>query len=238
MFVRRSSPLVGSALAVVIAAAALLTGGPAAATRSVAKRPVLEVVPCATVFGAGPEPLPAPPRRLPAALPARVATRLAFYSNGRITLLAPKGWSCDALLAADGGELLQAYPEGKPPKEGGKVGESVRVVAEYTGHGPGAQLVCAYFPDSPAADFFGPEGPACPDLPDGRIVEHETDDVATFAEPVGTVGEVIYPQASPESSIGVPVTYAECTLRRARRALCTPILDDVLARRPPVLPAG
>ena len=112
------------------------------------------------------------------------------------------------------------------------------MVSDSTGHGPGAQLVCPYFPDSEAARFFGPDGPACPAVPAGRIVERETDDVATFTDPVGTRGEVIYPQSIPESSGGVTVTYAECTLRGTRQALCTPVLDDVLARRPPTPSAG
>jgi hypothetical protein len=220
--------VVTALLAVVVLAAA-----PAGATRPVARQ-VIPVVSCATEFGATPDSLPTPPQQLPVALPKRVARRLAFYSNGRITLLAPKGWSCAGLVAADGSEQLEAYPKGKVPKPGGKVGEAVLVVAEYTGHGPGAQLVCPYFPDSAAAHFFGPEGPACPALPEGRIVQHETDDVATFTDPVGTRGEVIYPQVAAEPSPGVPVTYAECTLRGARKAMCTPILDDVLSRRPPV----
>ncbi len=203
-----------------------------------AKRPVVPVVSCATEFGAAPDALPTPPKRLPVGLTPPVARRLAFYSNGRITMLAPRGWACAGLVAADGSEQLQAYPRGKVPKPGVKVGESVLVVSDSTAHGPGAQLVCPYFPDSDAAHFFGSEGPACPALPEGRIVEHETDDVAIFTDPVGTRGEVIYPQVATESSPGVPVTYAECTLRGPRKALCTPILDDVLTRRPPAVSAS
>ncbi len=214
-------------------AATLLVAAPVGAARA-SKRPVVPVVSCATEFGATPDSLPTPPKQLPVGLAPRVTRRLAFYSNGRLTLLAPKGWSCDGLVAADGSEQLQAYPPGKVPKPGGKVGQSVLVVADNTGHGPGAQLVCPYFPDSAAARFFGPEGPACPALPEGRIVEHETDDVAIFTDPVGTRGEVIYPQVAAKPSLGVPVTYAECTLRGPREALCAPILDDVLTRHPPV----
>jgi hypothetical protein len=216
----------------------LVSGGASAETSS-ARRPVLDVVTCPTQFGAGPETLPAPPARLPVGLPARVAKQLAFYSNGRITMLAPKGWSCDGLLAADGGEQLQAYPKGAAPKPGRAIaGPSVIVVADYTGHGPGAQLVCPYFPDSEAARFFGAEGPACPALPRGRTVVHETDDVATFRGPTGTVGEVIYPQNTGESPGGVPVTYAECTIRGVGKALCASVLDDVLTRRPPSTPVA
>lgn len=224
---RLSTAFVGGA----VLAAAL--GAGIAEARTVSKRQVLDVVTCATTFGVDGEQLAPPPKQLPVALPKKIAQQLAFYSNGRITFLAPTGWSCDGLVGADGSEQLQAYPQGKPPKPGGKVGESVLVISDYTAHGPGAQLVCPYFPDSPAAQFFGPEGPACPALPEGRIVEHETDDVATFTDPVGTRGEVIYPQTSSELG-GASVTYAECTLRGARKALCTPVLDDVVVRRAPV----
>lgn len=208
-----------------------------AAARSPTKRQVLEIVPCATTFGIGPdESAPAPPKRLPVALPRSAARALAFYSNGRITFLAPKGWECEGIVGADGSEQLQAFPKKGAPGAGNKLGESVVVVSDYTGHGPGAQLVCPYFPNSPAARFFGDAGPDCPALPEGRVVERETEDVVTFTEPGGTVGEVVYPQSSREPSFGAPVTYAECTLRGARRALCIPILDDVLARRSPVVP--
>lgn len=217
-----------------MAAVAVLGAGPAIA-RMPEKRQVLDVVTCPTTFGTDAGESTPVPKHLSVALPKRVAARLAFYSNGRITFLAPKGWSCDGLVAADGSEQLQAYSGTVPPKPGGKVGQSVLVVSDYTGHGPGAQLVCPYFPDSQAAHFFGPDGPACPALPEGRIVQHETDDIATFTDPVGTVGEVVYPQV-PDDSLAVPVTYAECTIRGARKSLCTPILDDLLARRPPAVP--
>ena len=59
-----------------------------------------------------------------------------------------------ALVAGDGGQKLDVYPPGKPdyaselPPKGA---ELVEVQGEYTGHIPGAQLVCRLVPQSAAA---------------------------------------------------------------------------------------
>jgi hypothetical protein len=77
---------------------------------------------------------------------------VSFYSNGRLTVLAPSGWACTALVAGDGGQKLDVYPPGKPDyasELAPKGAELVEIQGEYTGHIPGAQLVCRYPPTRP-----------------------------------------------------------------------------------------
>jgi len=223
-------------IALAAAVALLALGVPAPAGAAPGTR--FDVMGCDTQLGLGSTTdTTAVPKAVTARVSATVARRLTAYSSGALTALGPKGWACDAIIGADGGTNLRIFPKGKPPSDDpdAKVGESVQVDGEYTGHGPGARLVCPYFPDSAAARFFGDEGPACPALPEGRVVTPTSSpDVVRFHDAVGTVGEVVYPQVAQEPTSGEVVTYAECTLTGRRHSLCTPILADVLRRRPPV----
>jgi hypothetical protein len=207
---------------------------------------VLPVVPCPTTFGAQPS-YPFVPRQLPT---AGLSRGLSFYSNGMLTILAPAGWACAALVAADGGRRLGAYPPGQrdasltPAQPGTRV---VQLDADYTGHGPGAQLVCPLFPQSPAATFLQGVSPPCPATPSGETRAHLTDDVVTFDDPSGvhgtgagsggslvSIGAVVYPQVkSPEPQGGVNVAVLSCTLPNDLASLCQAIQTDFLVRYSP-----
>ena len=63
------------------------------------------VAPCSVRNGTD-GPLPSPPTKLLGALSTREAARLQFYSDGFQTVLGPRGWSCQALLAADGSQAI------------------------------------------------------------------------------------------------------------------------------------
>src|SRR6202035_4264766 len=77
--------------------------------------------------------------------------------DGFVTLLGPRGWSCHGVEAADGGRSLSVFPPGQSdPLLGDHLGagtSGVTAILDYTGHGPGAQLVCSLFPHSAAADL-------------------------------------------------------------------------------------
>lgn len=205
----------------------------------------LPVTACPTTYGAG-------TRRpfVASRLPTQGGTAgLSFYSNGLLTVLAPTGWSCSALVAADGGERLDAYPPGGPDLSttSPAVGtELVQVDGEYTGHGPGALFICPLFPGSPAATFMHGT-PPCPEAPPGQVTTPITADVVTFRDPPGTrgsgagsggaltsIGAAVYPQVGrPEPAGGVPVDVLSCTLDTARSRLCPAIEADFLVRYGP-----
>ncbi|HXQ60036.1 MAG TPA: hypothetical protein VN799_08045, partial [Acidimicrobiales bacterium] len=206
----------------------------------------LPVVPCPTSYAAGNNPHPFVPNELPAAVPAR---GLRFYSNGLMTVLGPAGWACSALVAADGGELLDVYPPGQPDLSVTVISPGSQVVqleVDYTGHGPGAGLICPLFPDSPAATFES--GLPCPTLPPAESTLRLTDDVVAFSDPPGvrgtgagsggplrSLGDAVYPQVKPaEPPGGVTVAVLSCTLASNVDPLCMSIQADFLVRQAPV----
>ncbi len=195
---------------------------------------VLPVVSCDTTFGISGQAAPWHPQSLAATMSGTAAKRLNFYSNGFFTVLAPRGWACAGLVAADGGSSLSVYPVGAKPANGATASAtspSVTITGEYTGHGPGALLVCVYFPSSPAARFFGSGGPACPKLPAGTRVQLLTADIAEAREPSGAETIVLYPQVGSDASVNV--TVARCALTPRDKSLCAPIIADVIARHFP-----
>jgi len=224
---------------VVLSVYGLASLSPVAASEPTLGLVGLSVVPCATRFGVT-EAQPSLPAKLPVALTKANAARLTFYSNGFMTLLGPRGWSCQALVATDGSEAIEVYRAGSAQAASlpspDTPAESVYARDDYTGHGPGALLVCAYFPSSPAASFFHGGPPACPSVPAGTTITHLTDDTVLFRLPDTRTGIVIYPQITPEPAAGSNVTLASCRIRGSGAALCDPILQDYTARAYPSTP--
>jgi len=209
---------------------------------------VLPVISCNTAYGAGSPPSPFVARQLPTTSSTR---SVSFYSNGRLTVLAPSGWACSALVAGDGGQKLDVYPPGKPdyasqlPPKGA---ELVEVQGEYTGHIPGAQLVCRLFPNSAAASEVnqdGLPGPQC-QAPTGEKTTQLTPDVVVFNDPAGvtgtgsgsgsllsSMGAAMYPQLAFGATDSVNVAMLSCTLPANQANLCRAIEGDFLVRNPP-----
>ena len=206
---------------------------------------VLPVVPCPTTYGVQPNATPFVAHQLPA---ATAASGLSFYSNGRLTVLGPAGWACSALVAADGGQRLDVYQPGQPDLSTHQAPPGTAVIqvdADYTGHGPGAQLICPLFPNSPAATFLSPSLP-CPAHASREHLTRLSDDVVSFEDPAGvigagagsggslnSVGAAVYPQMNPEPEGGVTVDVLSCTLPSRNSDDCDAIEADFLVRNPP-----
>jgi hypothetical protein len=212
------------------------------------------VVPCTTQFGVTGQTLPAPPASLSVAMAKQTAEQLSFYSNSAITVLAPKGWTCAGLVAADGIQQLNVVPPGQAQVTIGEPSSSdtqgITTQLDYTGHGPGAFLVCGLFPGTPAALKAAAIAP-CSTIPAQEQVQRPTPDTAIFSDPpgvrgsgdpsggrYGTYGVVIYPQTADASSGDVTVAKASCTLA-SNAGLCKTIIADFVARQsPPTLGAS
>jgi hypothetical protein len=216
--------------------------------------PTVPVASCQTVFGAQESPAPRIAAELPLAASAATAARLAFYSNGFVTILGPRRWTCRAVEAADGGRSVSVFPPGQtdplladhPPSDAA----GVTVLFDYTGHGPGALLVCSLFPRSDAAALARGVAP-CPALPRREQLERPTPDSVVFHDPPGVKGTgspsgthnaasgfVSFPQLRPEPS-SVPVAKLTCSLPPAVSGLCPAIIGDFLTRSvPAAIPAG
>jgi len=227
--------------------------GASAATRGSSKKlvsttpsvTVLPVISCPTSFAGETNPHPFVASRLPTASPGR---GLTFYSNGLITVLGPAGWSCGALVAGDGGQKLDVYPPGSPDYSTSlapKGATLIEVTAEYTGHLPGAEVVCALFPHSAAAADVKAGGLPCP-VAAREKTKVLTPDVVAFSDPAGVTGTgagsggrlqssgaAVYPQLPGGSDISVNVSLLSCTLPKRSAAACAAILGDFLVRNQP-----
>jgi hypothetical protein len=205
----------------------------------------LAVATCSTTYGAGSPASPFVAQQLATTTSLR---GLSFYSNGRITVLGPAGWSCGALVAADGGQTLAVYPPGRPNYSSAQVPKGAAVIqveADYTGHLPGAELVCGLFPGSAAAGDVHSDGMPCP-VPPGQKSSRLTPDVVLFNDGPGTtgtgsgsggslpsVGAAVYPQLASADTTSVNVSVLSCTLSKSLATLCPAIRADYLARTPP-----
>jgi len=189
------------------------------------------VTPCPTEYGVEGLKSPRTPGTVSAVLPTEVSSRLGFYSNGRLTVLAPKAWTCSALLAANGSAYLSVYPPGAadPADYNATDGRGVVARSDWLEHAPGAGLVCAYFPGSAAVQIMESVG-GCPALPAGVAVTHPASGLATFVTPDDEYGVVLYPQGP-----GAAVTLAKetCRLDEADSAALCPFVTEDFADRWP-----
>jgi hypothetical protein len=214
--------------------------------------PAVPVTSCPTISGGDQAAAPRIPSRLPLAASTATAGRLAFYSDGFVILLGPRGWSCRGVDAADGSLSLSVFPRGHTdPLLGHVSADAAGITAfiDYTGHGPGALLVCSLFPQSAAAALA--RGiTSCPAPPRREQLERPTPDVVIFRDPPGVAGTgspsggrnaasglVSFPQLRPEPS-SVPVAKATCSLPPSMTALCSAIVADFLTRSLPAVPSA
>ena len=207
---------------------------------------VLSVISCTTTYGAPPSGTPFVAHQLATTTAVR---GLSYYSNGQITVLGPAGWACSALVAGDGGQALAVYPPGRPDYTAVPIPKGAQVVevfADYTGHIPGADLVCGFFPHSAAASYIASGGESCTTPPTGQKVTTLTPDVVTFSDPPGltgagsgsggsltSVGAAVYPQLAYGATDSVDVSLLSCTLPAKQSRLCRSIEGDFLVRNTP-----
>jgi hypothetical protein len=201
---------------------------------------------CPTQFGIEGQTPPKGPSSMNA--PASVANDVRGYSNGFISMLAPAGWSCSGLAAADGGQGLDAYPSGQAPSAlqiptgtpSNALAVSVQIPSQGTG--PASQLACPYFPTAATGS-----GVPCQTPPPGEIVHRGGANFVEVQDPPGVAG-LLTPSGGPDPANGVVVwnatdayaAEAVCTLPEQERELCTVVLNDFLARYgnpPPPTPA-
>jgi hypothetical protein len=177
-------------------------------------------------------------------LPPTSAAALEFYSVGTETLLGPRGWSCAQLAAADGSSEMAVYPPGVAnPTEGAPPSVASQVVYasfDYTGHLPGLDLVCAYFPSLASSSQE-----SCPStVPTTEQTNQLTPDVVAITDPAGVKGNLtgsggswpvtgfaVAPQSA-DLAGGEDVAMISCSLRSS--SFCQSILGDFIIRDFPV----
>ncbi len=225
------------------------TASPSTTSSTTAPASVAVPVPlvtCPTVFGVTPpstsEPLPASEE---VNVPAPLAGELAAYADtrGLMMLLAPKSWMCSALYGADGSGGVIVYPSGEAvpqswgagwPLSSGSSDEAIS--GTQTGGSPvqAASQACSLFAVA-ATTYEGDLGRACRARPSSESVQQINAGVVGFEDPPDLKGDGI-PSGGQDPANGV-VTYYQslpsylvsCTLPSDEHALCTTVLNQVIA---------
>jgi hypothetical protein len=183
----------------------------------------LAVVPCPTSLGVPSGPKIMLPRSRQVAVPATLAGRLAVYtdSRGMMGLVAPKGWDCKAVIAADGSGGVAVYPRGERlPSSWGvswplaRTSAVTAVVGSQTSACYTCTLgqACRLFPAANSALRGALGRQACARRPEAEKVTALGAGIMSFTDPPGTTGDGVpsggrYPAAGvmtwyPKSSDG------------------------------------
>jgi hypothetical protein len=248
---RRASASVSAGSAPSSAAASVLTSPAASTPESGAGTPSpssstlamglpagsLPVVACATSFGVNESPPPLP-TSMAVSVSRSLAKQLAVYSDadGVLKLLAPRGWSCDAGLGADGSGSVEVYPPGFTPSAGKFAAGARAIVGSETSACTGCreELACRLFTTA-ANDYLQDYQAACPSAkPAGESTFQLQPGVVGFEDPPGVAGDgdpsggdypangvMTYHSGNPNGS-----WLETCTLPATDHAICTAVLNN------------
>jgi hypothetical protein len=237
--VRTTDTLAVSALVAVLLS--LLTGTANAQPAST----TVPLVECVTGAGSTSSPKPLPATRQ-VSVPKSMAKQLAAYTDdqGEMYLVAPRGWTCQATVGADGNDSVAVYPPGEVgtskfalghtwPKSAQAVTGDIlpSCLACYVGQ------ACTFFPDA-EKDLVRNYGQQikCASLPQREGILRVSSSVISFEDPPGVIGTG-EPSGGDFPAEGV-VTFKEgtggttygsamqtCTLPAREHALCTAVID-------------
>ena len=170
-----------------------------------------------------------------------LGTKVALYADQYdiMRAIGPRGWSCVASIAADGGAQLSIYTPGTkaPVFFGSLLGRSlateVTVQQEPACEGCRLAMACPFF--TSARRLFQKSFPGAGSLticvrPSGEVITKSTNDLRYFKDAPGAVGHA-YPSGGPDRAFGVafydPDTYSylvSCTLSKSLNELCRGVL--------------
>jgi hypothetical protein len=203
----------------------------------------LPVIGCKTEVAAG-SGIPVIPGYLPRTAPAPnglnvdLRSKLVWYEGdvrqeGGFKLLGPRGWSCFALVGADGGWSMNVVPHRARPDQ------KVEVFGYY--NGPGASEACDYFPSaypaSPVPSMCRPPSGATITLENRHLVTFTTTPAGTFYV-TNRNGEFVTVRSRLSDhgflywypSFGNTAEGVHCVLPRSDRLLCERILAEARSR--------
>jgi hypothetical protein len=204
----------------------------------------LPVVGCPTNMAISP--LPVHPIAPPNGLPANMHDRLAIYSDvtGVLVVVAPRDWSCIALLAADGSGSIAVYPpDGPPPDAYGEpphIAQGITARTEGGCAGCTAIAVCTLLPDTPFVQATTTD--TCKTSPAHETVTSLGANTVAFEDPAGYAGNG-NPSGGPYTANGVAILQqagdlfedwiTTCTLPDDQHDVCTAVLNEFLTQHPP-----
>jgi hypothetical protein len=221
-------------LTITLVVATLAGATAATALTSTASRTTIAVVKCPTLYGLprAQYKIPGVPQKLSAAVAPGAAERLSFYSNGWLSVLAPRGWHCTGIAAATGALDLDVLPPSVAEKPGLSDPHADAITARIPSPDTGeiGGQVCPFFPRAtPAPDS------RCRSIPAGETIARLSATAVAFQDPPHVVGNGD-PSGGSDPANGVALykesraAQATCTLPQAEHATCTTILNDFMAR--------
>jgi hypothetical protein len=166
------------------------------------------------------------------------AAKLALYSDdeGVIEVLAPTGWTCSALIGADGSSSVTVQPAGLPPTPSPvTTTEEVRAAQTSACVGCRESLACPLFIDA-ANDYLQQFQQRCPSRrPTSERLTTISPHVVHFTDPPGIKGDGD-PSGGKYAAMGEMTYYNDlasdgswtetCVLPPSDRSLCTAILSN------------
>lgn len=161
-------------------------------------------------------------------------SRLAVYTTGYLSVLAPRDWKCQGASGVNGSQSIAVFPQACTGPAGPfklSSGQGVTAMSIPACQGCMAAVVCPLFP-SVLRDW---PGIRCDNVvPPGERVPRQNASTVFFEDPPGVSGDG-NPSGGPYPAHGVllfpPASGATCTLREADHALCTVVLNEFLAHR-------
>ncbi len=191
----------------------------------------LEVIRCPGVSAAS-APAATPPATRVARLPPDLTSAFSYYAFDGLLLLAPKGWTYEAEVAANNGYWLTVDEPGDPSAGIGLGGyPTMRSMILIGG--------CPYWSELATQAATDPAGPFTCTPPTGQSWRFIDPSDVQFVDPAGTApnGQAIYPdQGITHYEAGHGISTVDCYLPPAAADLCQPILDDFLAHPYPAAP--
>lgn len=218
-------------LAVVVLTASALAATAAASPSRVSVR--LDVIRCPTSYAVAGQKGPPIPRAVLVHAQSAIAPHLAAYSNGWLTILAPRGWHCSGGVGADGNEVLDALPRYvSTPSSAAAAVEAARQF-----NGVAVSTACPFFPELVRGYGF-----PCSPIPARELVTRLSARTVAFEDPPGVHGTG-QPSGGSMPANGI-VTYVgdtprqpqfsvggeTCTLPKSQHSLCAAVLNDYLVR--------
>ena len=204
------------------------------------------LIPCPTQFGTSAQRRASFVPHVTAKLPADLVGRVSAYVDeaGYLVVLAPTGWHCSALVAADGGTRVLVAPlsDRLTPWPEPFQRDARQAVAAYSTSACGGcryQLLCPLLPTSQAdMTQYGP----CRVAPAQERMRYLSGALAVFEDPAYVMGDgapsggayaaegvLIHHPASPLP--GDEAGYEEtCTVQSSSKDLCDAVLNDYIGR--------
>ena len=189
---------------------------------------------CSTIHGTGaPDGVPAYLLATRSAtVPPSQSTKLAWYegdirNENNLVVLAPRGWVCAALIAADGGWSITVSPPGTNPASF-TAAPAREVSSDGSYNGPGASTACDYFA---SAQSTSPVPRECA-TPIGMSLSLKSNHLVDFQQPpnkqngaAATRGFLLWYPNDGNAAVGV-----DCRLPSGQASLCQTILGEALPR--------